>query len=98
VAAKRNQSGRRRGVDEEVSEKSPGNKAIPGFCVLEKALSGLPEPLGWKRMQKTDPVGATARILVRAVNPKWKFRFTVIVTLWKSGSNQTAFARRPHEF
>jgi hypothetical protein len=57
-----------------VSEKSRGNKAIPGFCVLEKALSGLPEPLEWKRMQKTDPMGPTAGKLVRAVNPKWKFR------------------------
>jgi hypothetical protein len=74
VAAKQNQSGRRRGVDEEVSEKSPGNKAIPGFCVLEKALSGLPESSEWKRMQETDPLGTTVGILIRAVNPKWKFR------------------------
>jgi hypothetical protein len=63
-----------------VSEKSPGNKAIPGFCVLEKALSVLTEPLGWKRMQETDPVGATAGKLVRAVNPKWKFRLAASIS------------------
>ena len=66
ASARQNRSGRQRGVDTKVSEQSLENKATPGFCVPETALSGLPEPLGWERMQETDPVGVTAGILARS--------------------------------
>jgi hypothetical protein len=57
AAARRNQSGRRRGVEEEVSEKSLEKQSNTQLCAPEAALFGLPESLGWKRMQKTDQAG-----------------------------------------
>ena len=78
AAARRKQSGQQREVDGEVSEKSLENKAIPGFCVPETTLFGLPEPLGWKRMQETDPAGQLRVYWLVAVNAKRKFRLTAI--------------------
>jgi hypothetical protein len=57
AAARRIQSGRRRGVEEEVSEKSLEKQSNTQLCAPEAALFGLPESLGWKRMQKTDQAG-----------------------------------------
>jgi hypothetical protein len=60
------------GVDEEVSENCINIKTR--LCIPETALSGQSEASEWKRMQETDSVKATAGILARAVNPKWKYQ------------------------
>jgi hypothetical protein len=51
-AGRRNQSGRRRGVEEGVSEQSLRNGANHGLLVLAKALSGASGSLALERMQK----------------------------------------------
>ena len=60
-----------------MSEKSPEYNAIPGSCVPETALSGLPEPWGGKRMQKGMPAEAIGVHLAGCREAKWKFRLTV---------------------
>jgi hypothetical protein len=71
-----NQSGRRRGVEGEVSEKSLRNGANLGFWSRQRpcrARLGLWDGNGCK---KTDLAGATGCILVRSRDAKWKFRIT----------------------
>ena len=51
-AGRRNQSGRRRGVEGGVSEKSLRNGANHGLLVLAKALPGASGSLALERMQK----------------------------------------------
>jgi len=63
VTAKRNQSGRRRGVDEEVSEKSLRNGANHGLSLLAKALPGASGSLALERMQRKIVAAATGGTL-----------------------------------
>ena len=62
-AARRNQSGRPRGVEGGVSEKSLRNGANHGLLVLAKALSGASGSLALERMQKKIAAAATGGIL-----------------------------------
>jgi hypothetical protein len=62
-AARRNQSGRRRGVEGEVSEKSLRNGANHGLLVLAKDLPGAPDSLALGPMQKKIAAAATGSIL-----------------------------------
>ena len=63
AAARRNQSGRGRGVEGGVSEKSLRNGANHGLLVLAKALPGASGPLALERMQKKIAAAATGGIL-----------------------------------
>jgi predicted transposase YbfD/YdcC len=51
-AGRRNESGRRMGVEGGVSERVLRNGENPGFLVPEAAQPGTPGALGWNRMQK----------------------------------------------
>jgi hypothetical protein len=74
AVARRNQSGRRRGVAEEVSEKSLRNGANHGLLVLAKALPGASGSLAMDRMQKKIAAAATGAILGYSREAKWKSR------------------------
>src|ERR1039458_2988714 len=65
AAARRNQSGRRRGVEGGVSEKSLRNGEHLGFIVTAKALLGPLRSFALERMRKRSPAEATGGILVR---------------------------------
>jgi hypothetical protein len=62
-AGRRNQSGRRRGVEGGVSERSLRNGANHGLLVLAKALPGASGSLALERMQKKIAATATVSIL-----------------------------------
>ena len=66
AAARRNQSGRRRGVEGGVSEKSLRNGANHGLLVLAKALPGASGFLALERMQKKIAAAAICGILARS--------------------------------
>jgi len=70
AAARRNQSGRRRGVEGGVSEKSLRNRANHGLLVLAKALPGASGSLALERMQKRSPADANGGIVVRSRESK----------------------------
>ena len=74
AAARRNQPGRRRGVEGGVSEKSLRNGAHLGFIVTAKALLGPLRSFALERMRKRSPAEATGGILVRSREAKWRFR------------------------
>ncbi len=79
------------GVDEEVSEKSLQNGTSHGFWVLAKALPGTPGSLGWKRVQETDPAGATECILVGSRESKMEIPVYLPWKLWKESTR-----KQPH--
>ncbi len=62
-AGRRNQSGRRRGVEGGMSEKSLRNGANHGLLVLAKALPGASGSLALERMQKKIAAAPTGSIL-----------------------------------
>jgi hypothetical protein len=66
----RNQSGRRRGVEGGVSEKSLRNRANHGLLILAKALPGASGSLALERMQKRSPADANGGIVVRSRESK----------------------------
>ena len=70
AAARRNQSGRRRGVEGEVSEKSLENKAIPNFLSRRRPFPVCPSLWDGNGCKKTDPAEATGSILVRSGESK----------------------------
>src|ERR1039457_5364890 len=71
---RQNQSGRRRGVDEEVSEKSLRNGANEGYLVPAKAVWRSTGSLALKPMQERLRAEANGDILVRRRKAKRKFR------------------------
>src|ERR1035441_4506164 len=70
AAARRNQSGRRRGVEGGVSEKSLRNGANHGLLVLAKDLPGASGSLALERMQKKIAAAANGGIVVRSRESK----------------------------
>jgi len=77
TAARRNQSGQRRGVEKDVSEESLQNVANHGFLVPAKALPGTPGPLALEWMQGRSRAEATSGIL--ACNRESKMEIPAII-------------------
>src|ERR1039458_1884620 len=76
VAARRNQSGRRRGVDEEGSEKSLRNQANQGFLAWAEDPRGRKGALPLERMRKRWRAGHSGVYSFVAGQAKWKSRFS----------------------
>jgi hypothetical protein len=87
-AGRRNQPGRRRGVDEEVSEKLPGTQSDTRLCVPDAALSGL-------------AVGMAAIAMAMKMNVLRTWDETVAVSFWLARvvdlANAVANARMIHK-
>jgi Transposase DDE domain group 1 len=80
AAARRNESGRRRGVDEEVSERSLRNGVNDGFWGPGGDPAGHARDFGMEKDAKRLSVEANGDALVRSRKAKWKFRFELLVT------------------
>src|ERR1017187_8175854 len=94
VAARRNQSGRRRGVDEEVSEKSLRNQANQGFLAWAEDPRGRKGALPLERMRKRWRAGHSGVYSFVAGQAKWKSRFKGLILL-KVKSGQSLYGSKP---
>src|ERR1035437_3763686 len=81
VAARRNQSGRRRGVDEEVSEKSLRNQANHGFLAWAEDPRGRKGALPLERMRKRWRAGHLGGVFFRRRTSKMEIPDKTILVI-----------------